>query len=313
MFNKDHLEFICCPECRGELIIKSKKLACKSCKNEYSLIDDIPILLSSSMANDVKLSQEKWDNEYKRTVSRKKMLALKKSFEDTYLGSTMTYLKKMFKSFKNKKYLEIGCGPLFIGQELAKKGMFVVGIDYSMNALKLAKFYLREEKINNYLLVCGDITKMPFRDNVFDLLYGGGVIEHFKDTLEVVKENFRVLKKGGIAFNTVPYLNLGSLTYRQVWGNIPNAPILKEIAEFIHVKLLKGKRMIYGYEYSFTKSQLLRIFLKSGFSKKNIEIDKFEVPLIFEYINIEFLRKIAIFLTTNFDFFWPVIYVKAKK
>ncbi|MEK7572842.1 MAG: methyltransferase domain-containing protein [Patescibacteria group bacterium] len=312
MFKKEYLEFLCCPDCRGDLSFNNKHLTCKQCKKQYPLIGEIPILLPLLMKDDVRLSQQKWEEEYGKTLHKNKMIKLKKDFENTYLESTMKYMRQIFRSSNNKKYLEIGCGPFFIGRELAKRGAFAVGIDYSMGALRLAKFYLEEGGLENYLLVCGDITKMPFKQGVFDLLYGGGVIEHFKDTVPVVKENFRVLKKGGVAFNTVPHLNLGSLTYRQVWGNIPNAPILKEIAELVHVKFLKGKYMTYGYEYSFTKKSLQKIFEKAGFKKKHIKIDRFEVPLVFEYIRSKILKNIATRIARS-GLFWPVVYVQVKK
>lgn len=309
---REHLKFLCCPDCRGDLFLESKQLTCKQCKRQYPFVNDIPVLLPSLIAKDVKLSQKKWDEEYGKTVNKIEARKVKDSFKNTYLSSAMFYLNKIYESFNNKKYLEIGCGPFFIGQELSKRGSFIVGIDYSMNALRLAKFYLVEEGIKNYLLICGDITRMPFKDNSFDLIYGGGVIEHFKDTVGVVKENRRVLKKGGVAFNTVPKLNLGSLTYRQVWGNIPNAPVLREIAEFIHVKILKGRRMYYGYEYSFTDSHLMKIFIKAGFAKSKIEVKKYQVPLIFEYIKNKFIKKLAIFLAQN-SLFWPATYIISKK
>lgn len=312
MFKKECIGFLCCPDCRGGLSLEDKHLICKKCERQYSLIEGIPILLPKSMPDDVKLSQQKWDLDYKVKIDKKNTLNLKKAYELTYLEPEFKYLGSIFKSVRNKKYLEIGCGTFFVGQKLAKQGMFAVGIDYSLNALRLAKFYLEQEGINNYFLVCGDITKMPFKDNSFHLIYGGGVIEHFKNTLQVVKENYRVLRKGGIAFNTVPQLNLGSLTYRQIWGNIPNAPILRELAEFIHLKLLKGSRMIYGYEYSFTKSKMTDIFRKARFLKKNIEVANFRVPLLFEYIKIPIVKKVAILLASS-NLFWPVIYIKAKK
>jgi len=313
MFKKDHLNFLCCPDCRGDLNLKNKTLTCSLCTATYPIKGSIPILLPSSMTGDVKLSLEKWDEEYKKTKNKKELFDLRNNFRKIYLEANMKHLNKIYPTYKNKKYLEIGCGPFFTGQEIANKGSFVVGIDYSLNALRLAKFYLDEEKITNYLLVCGDITKMPFMENTFDLLYGGGVIEHFKDTVGVVKENHRVIKSGGTSFNTVPYLNLGALTYRQAWGNIPNTPILKELAEFVHIKILHGKRMIYGYEYSFTKGQLRNIFEKAKFKKSNIQIEKLEVPLLFEYLKIKYIRRFAILITNRTELFWPVLYILAKK
>ena len=92
----------------------------------------------------------------------------------------------------------------------------------------------------------------------------------------------RVLKKEGVSFNTAPYLNIGSLTYRQIWGNIPNFPILKQLAEFIHIKLLKGQHMIFGYEFSFLGSTLKKFHKKAGFEK--IYVDKFKVKLAFDFV-----------------------------
>lgn len=312
MFKKEFISIICCPDCRGSLEFKNSSLFCKKCNKEFPVKDRIPVLLPSSMKSDVKLSMEKWDKDYKKKIDKGRALYLKKKYLETYSSPELKYLNEAFGTVKNKKYLEIGSGTFFIGQSLAKKGAFVVGIDFSLNALKLAKFYLDREKIKNYLLICGDVTKMPFRDNTFDFLYGGGVIEHFKDTVGVVRENYRVLKKGGVAFNTVPNLNLGTLTYRQVWGNIPNAPVLKQVAEFIHIRLLKGRRMIYGYEYSFTRGRLREIFLTAGFSNNNIDINRFEVPLLFEYIKFDLLKKLATIMARS-NLFWPVLYIKSKK
>jgi len=165
----------------------------------------------------------------------------------------------------------------------------------------------------DHLLFCSrNFSTLPFKGDTFDLLYGGGVIEHFKDTVGVVGENYRVLKKGGVAFNSVPKFNLGSLTYRQMWGNIPSAPVLRQIAEFVHIKILKGKRMIYGYEYSFTDSQLRKIFAKAGFRREKVDVGRYEVPLLLEYIKNKIARKVALVVAKS-DLFWPATYILSRK
>jgi len=136
------------------------------------------------------------------------------------------------------------------------------------------------------------------------------VIEHFRDTDAVVAEMYRVLKKGGICFNTVPQLNLGSLTYRQVWGNIPNFPILKQIAEFVHIKLLQKRYMRFGYELSFGKRALKRIFQKHGFER--VEIKKFRCYLSFRYLKFSWLKALAQKLS-RLELFNPMVFVVAKK
>ncbi len=109
---------------------------------------------------------------------------------------------------------------------------------------------------------------MPLKDNVIDFIYGGGVIEHSADTLKTPKELNRVLKEGGIVFNTVPSFNLSWLPLR-FYNNIPSTPILRSIFEFIHSKIFRNEILEenFGYELSFTQHSLKRIHNLAGFKK----------------------------------------------
>lgn len=42
-----------------------------------------------------------------------------------------------------------------------------------------------------------DNNKFPFRENFFDEVYCMGVFEHLKNPLNMLKESYRILKKGG--------------------------------------------------------------------------------------------------------------------
>ncbi|MEW4925274.1 class I SAM-dependent methyltransferase [Algibacter sp. 2305UL17-15] len=51
-----------------------------------------------------------------------------------------------------------------------------------------------------------DGKSMPFEDNSFECAFGTEVLEHCPEPEIVLKETFRVLKKGGVFFFTVPFL-----------------------------------------------------------------------------------------------------------
>ena len=53
--------------------------------------------------------------------------------------------------------------------------------------------------------LCGEITKLPYRDNSFDFLTALDVLEHIKDDEFVISEISRVVKKKGIVVITVPH------------------------------------------------------------------------------------------------------------
>ena len=53
MLNKDLLDILCCPACRGDLKYEPKKetLTCKKCGKVYPVKDDVPYLLPDHSPN----------------------------------------------------------------------------------------------------------------------------------------------------------------------------------------------------------------------------------------------------------------------
>ena len=266
------------------------------------------MMLSQFSLPDIEATKRQWDKNYlewmKGDVSQYLL-----EYRKDYLDDILKPINKFWKIKPGLVYGEIGCGLAIVGLEMAKKGCLVVGIDLSLEGLKLAKKLYEREKREG-LFVGGNILKIPLKSASLDLIYGGGVLEHFKDTAEAIKELYRVLKKGGRIFATVPFVSLGALTYRQVYGNIPDLPILRTILEFFHIKILKGKFMSFGYEKSFTERKLKQLFSQAGFQK--IKIDFFECHLPFYRFKNKHLKKILRKIA-KFKLFWPMVYVEAVK
>ena len=47
-FNKELLEILACPKCKGELILTSEEdgLICQACKLKYPIRDEVPVMLA---------------------------------------------------------------------------------------------------------------------------------------------------------------------------------------------------------------------------------------------------------------------------
>jgi len=307
---KSLFKLLVCPVCHSSLISKREYFFCRKCKKNYPLTNGIPNFSVTIDEPNMVLSQKKWDekyiNEYKPNI-KKELDFLQNKFFDL----SWNQIQHQYHLKKRGVFLEIGCGTFYLGRALAKKGYTVVGIDMSIHALEQAKRLFDKEKIKSYLLVCGNVLQMPFNKNSFNLLYGAGVIEHFKDTYPAIKELNRVLKIGGVSYNTVPYLNIGSLTYRQVWGNIPRLPLIEDLYTFIHTKLLEARHMRFGYELSFTRSYLEKMHRKARF--RSVKTGQFLCELDFDYLPSKYLKRLAVYLAKNSFLFWPMIYVSAKK
>lgn len=295
---------LACPDCRGRL---DSSLRCRDCRRRFPRLQGLPMLLPSSLPADMLLSIAAWNKEW----AQLKGAELKRRWDEythDYLDDTLAQLLEGISPKSHPRYLEIGCGPCFLGEALARRGYQVGGVECCVEALKVAALVHRRDPRKPFF-VGGDLNHLPLRDESVDFLYGGGVIEHFDDTLGAVKELARVLRPGGKSFNTVPYFSVASLTYRQLWGNIPDLPLLKPLFEFVHMRLLGGGHMKYGYEKSFTEAKMRAIHLEAGFSK--VEIRRFEVflPLYFMPGPLKGLaRKL-----TRFRPFWPMIAVVATK
>jgi uncharacterized protein YbaR (Trm112 family) len=57
MLDKKILDFIVCPQCRGDLKLEGEFLICQNCQLKYPIKDDIPILLieeAQKMDQDIK-------------------------------------------------------------------------------------------------------------------------------------------------------------------------------------------------------------------------------------------------------------------
>jgi SAM-dependent methyltransferase len=50
----------------------------------------------------------------------------------------------------------------------------------------------------------GDVRNLPYDNDSFDVVYSGGVIEHFEGTEDAISEMFRVTKHGGTLYIGVP-------------------------------------------------------------------------------------------------------------
>lgn len=109
---------------------------------------------------------------------------------------------------EGKKVLDAGCGDGLITDKIGKNN-YVVGIDNSKEAIKLAK-----QKCSNVDKLKEDnALDLSFKDNTFDVVVLADVIEHIKQEQELLKEMHRVTKKNGEIIITTPLKRKDSLLW----------------------------------------------------------------------------------------------------
>ena len=99
-----------------------------------------------------------------------------------------------------KKVLDVGCGGgETIHQMLGKsEGSVIDGVDYAKTSLKISSKVNAHELGKRVFLHRADVAKLPFDDDVFDLVTAMETTYFWPDILAAFSEIRRVLKKGGL-------------------------------------------------------------------------------------------------------------------
>ncbi len=120
-----------------------------------------------------------------------------------FFGRNFFSIKKIKR--KKIKILETGCGTCGNLWMISKEGFSTYGIDFSHEAIKLAKKFFNKEKLKAYFTV-GDFRSMEYKKNFFD-----SVVDVFSSCIldrvngvEYIQEVKRILKKRGIFFSYFP-------------------------------------------------------------------------------------------------------------
>ncbi|MCK9293983.1 MAG: methyltransferase domain-containing protein [Desulfobulbaceae bacterium] len=119
-----------------------------------------------------------------------------------------------FTRHAGEKVLEIGGGLGTDLSQFAKHGALVTDVDLSAGHLALAQENFSLRGLEG-CFVHHDAERLPYDDNTFDVVYSNGVIHHTPNTIQVVRDIYRVLRPGGKAIIMVYAEN--SLHY---WRNL---------------------------------------------------------------------------------------------
>ncbi len=98
------------------------------------------------------------------------------------------------------KVLDCGCGPGAITVGLAQcvaPGQ-VVGIDISSDQFHVGEFMAADRGVTNVSFQRADLTKLPFDDSSFDVVFAHGVLYHLLDVQAALQEMRRVLGESGL-------------------------------------------------------------------------------------------------------------------
>lgn len=138
-------------------------------------------------SNKEDLVRKTWNQTAYYQTARRSVLA---SFDkNKYLVKLRNYV------LSARLVLDCGCGSGSILEAVWHPQGKFYGVDISKKGIELGKKRLKRKK--NIKLLVGDLAKLKFKDNFFDLVYSAYVLEHLEKPEEVIREMIRVTKKDG--------------------------------------------------------------------------------------------------------------------
>lgn len=191
--------------------------------------------------------------------------------------------KGFLKDIKNKKrkILDVACGTGRFFYLYAP--MEIYGIDISSDMLEKAKV---RKSVNIKKVLVADAEKIPFKDNIFDVVNTSQFIMHTPYYNKVIKEMVRVTKKGG--------------------SIIIDFPNKKSISSFFTKKRIStGEFRHYNL---FDKKEIFEIAKKNNLEIKDIRETVFFSPMFFPKWMLKFYEKLDDFLIKIFPNFSYVFY-----
>lgn len=186
------LDILACPECGGRLTYLDLEeqdcldvLSCIKCDVDYPIEGNIPRFVASDSY--VSSFSREWSLHARTQLD---------SFSGLTIAETQFFTRTGLKpvELKDKLILDAGCGIGRYSEIAAKYGGRVIGLDLSYSVEQAYENVGHKPHVD---IVQGDIFRLPFKPDTFDIVFSLGVIHHTPSAEKAFGSLARVVKPGG--------------------------------------------------------------------------------------------------------------------
>lgn len=191
-----------CPDCSAALTLSTSAVTCPECVVSFPVVNGIPRFVEQQHLASFGLQWNRYE------------VAHDDEDRATFEAKTGFKLSEL----AGKRILDAGCGGGRYCKVAAEAGATVLGADHSSAVEKASKLCAHLENVR---LVQGDLKKLPFARESFDLAFSIGVMHHDSDTKAVFDAVAKMVKPGGrmavwlYRLNTWPQEALNSFLRRR--------------------------------------------------------------------------------------------------
>ena len=250
-------ELLCCPKCRHKLELSMQKLVCQNpqCGASYPVVDGVPVLIDESDSiikiNDI-LSHRNSAGSSERGWIKRLLPGISLNIKARHNYEKLTAL--LLAQSDAPRVLVVGGGILGKGMQSLVESPVVEVVETDI------LFGPRT------MLIC-DAHEIPFEDGSFDAVVAQAVLEHVVDPYRCTEEIYRVLKKDGLVYAEIPFMqqvHLGRYDFTR-FTHLGQRRLFRKFAEIDSgAGGGPGMALAWSYQYflmSFSDSLFLRKIL----------------------------------------------------
>lgn len=157
----------------------------------------------------------------------------------SYFGNVLYLIEKNIRSFKPRNILDLGCNDggrtIFVANLLNISMQNTYGVDIDMDLISKC-----QQKFNAEIVDL-EQDRLPYDNNIFDLIVCNQVIEHLKIFENAISEAIRVTRKGGYIILGIPNLSHLINRFLLIFGSQPMCMALDgtHVRGFTHKAFLR--------------------------------------------------------------------------
>lgn len=320
-------EFVC-PECNGDLVKQENSYICRDCLSNWEIRNEVPCFLKENIRYWCELSADEADNLNRLAESVGWRKAAESSFTEKLqrfvLDERRINWKYLIESNVGGRILDAGSGWGTLSFSLAKDCELVYAFESVWERVEFIQIRKRQDKIVNLKPVCGNISKLPFPDDYFDVVILNGVLEWLglsdlsckpsEAQERALRSIFRVLKPGGSLYigieNRFAYFYFVGV--KDPHSGLRFATLMPRVFADLYSRIVKKK----GYRtYIYSRRGYKNLLVKAGFRKVYFYVPvpgylnfKYIVPLdspgAFKYCLLNILYYKTLFSPSLLRFFF---------
>jgi len=217
-----------CIEC-SRLEIESGRLTCRSCRQDYPIVNSVPLMIDEAPWQDDRLPG---------TIALYSQLWSGQSSEESDGDSHVEQVEETLKEpvVRGRIGLDAGSGSGADTQTMAARhpNVEVISLDISEGVYETRR---RTESLPNVHVVRASVLSIPLKDGACDFAYSFGVLHHTSDPKRGLAEIARTLKPGG---TTALYLYEDHAD--NAWKAVPLKLVngIRRITTGMNTRLLSG-------------------------------------------------------------------------